>query len=237
MGLAYTADGNRPKLGEAKQEVLMQLARLKEWRESRGLTQRELAAEAAVGHVTVARIETGASVTPPTARKIAETLGLSVADLMERPPVPLGEVGDRVPNSIEELLELHHTETRHLADPNLVSRLADTSRPLEDVVRIVREAAEELKAIAPDVVRLRQLARLGQLPNNLFDEVSRQALITKLALQARLGQKFTPIQLEASADKASPEALPELTPEQEAEINEAMRKLAEAGRPLEEMRA
>ena len=67
----------------------MELARTKEWRESRGLTQRELAAKAGVGEVTVARIETGASVTPPTARKIAEALGVAVADLLERPPVPL----------------------------------------------------------------------------------------------------------------------------------------------------
>jgi transcriptional regulator with XRE-family HTH domain len=69
----------------------MQLARTKEWRESRGLTQRELAAEADVGEVTVARIEAGASVTPPTARKIAGALGISVADLLERPPVPLAD--------------------------------------------------------------------------------------------------------------------------------------------------
>src|SRR3712207_8717949 len=59
--------------------------------ESHGLTQRELAAEAGVGEVTVARMETGASVTPPTARKIAVALGVAVADLLERPPVPLAE--------------------------------------------------------------------------------------------------------------------------------------------------
>ena len=69
----------------------MKLARTKEWRESHGLTQRELAAEAGVGEVTVARIETGASVSPPTARKVAGALGVSVADLLERPPVPLAE--------------------------------------------------------------------------------------------------------------------------------------------------
>ena len=69
----------------------MKLARTKEWRESHGLTQRGLAAEAGVGEVTVARIETGASVTPPTARKIAEALGVAVVDLLERPPVPLAE--------------------------------------------------------------------------------------------------------------------------------------------------
>jgi transcriptional regulator with XRE-family HTH domain len=67
----------------------LKLARTKEWRESHGLTQRELAAEAGVGEVTVARIETGASVTPPTARKIAKALDINVADLLEEPPVPL----------------------------------------------------------------------------------------------------------------------------------------------------
>jgi transcriptional regulator with XRE-family HTH domain len=69
----------------------LKLARTKEWRESQGLTQRELAAEAGVGEVTVARIEADASVSPPTARKVADALGVSVADLLERPPVPLAE--------------------------------------------------------------------------------------------------------------------------------------------------
>jgi transcriptional regulator with XRE-family HTH domain len=69
----------------------LKLARTKEWRESHGLTQRGLAAEAGVGEVTVARIETGASVTPSTARKIAGALGVAVADLLERPPVPLAK--------------------------------------------------------------------------------------------------------------------------------------------------
>jgi transcriptional regulator with XRE-family HTH domain len=69
----------------------LKLARTKEWRESLGLTQRGLAAEAGVGEVTVARIETGASVTPSTARKIAGALGVAVADLLERPPVPLAK--------------------------------------------------------------------------------------------------------------------------------------------------
>jgi transcriptional regulator with XRE-family HTH domain len=69
----------------------LKLARTREWRESHGLTQRELAAEAGVGEVTVARIETGASVTPSTARKVAGALGVAVADLLERPPVPLAK--------------------------------------------------------------------------------------------------------------------------------------------------
>lgn len=83
----------------------MQLARTKEWRESHGLTQRELAAAAGVGEVTVARVETGASVSPPTARKLAEVLDVSVADLLERPPVPLAEASQEMGHTEAEVEE------------------------------------------------------------------------------------------------------------------------------------
>jgi transcriptional regulator with XRE-family HTH domain len=68
----------------------MQLERLKEWRESRGLTQKELAEKASVGEVTVARTEAGASIRPNTARKIAHALGREVSDLLQHPPAPAG---------------------------------------------------------------------------------------------------------------------------------------------------
>lgn len=69
----------------------MQLPRLKEWRESRGLLQKELASEARLSEFTITRIESGDSIRPSTARKVADALNVSVADLMERPPVPLVE--------------------------------------------------------------------------------------------------------------------------------------------------
>lgn len=99
----------------------MKLARTKEWRESHGLTQRELAAEASVGEVTVARIESGASVAPPTARKIAEALDVSVADLMERPPVPLGDAPPETgPGSLqfedERLFMISYADGTHTWD-------------------------------------------------------------------------------------------------------------------------
>jgi transcriptional regulator with XRE-family HTH domain len=69
----------------------VKLARMKEWREARGLSQRELASVAGVGAKTIARIELDDSVRPTTARKVARALDVSVSDLMEHPPVPLSE--------------------------------------------------------------------------------------------------------------------------------------------------
>jgi transcriptional regulator with XRE-family HTH domain len=64
--------------------------RLREWRETSGETQGELGKRAGVALHTISRIEHGAPTTPRTARKIAEALGITVADLVEAPPVPLG---------------------------------------------------------------------------------------------------------------------------------------------------
>jgi transcriptional regulator with XRE-family HTH domain len=77
----------------------MRLQRLREWRESRGLMQRELAEEADVSEFSVLRAERGDSMRVDTARKIAEALGVSVADLLERPPVPLAKPGAAGPGA------------------------------------------------------------------------------------------------------------------------------------------
>jgi transcriptional regulator with XRE-family HTH domain len=117
----------------------LKLARTRVWRESHGLTQRELAAEAGVGEVTVARIETGASVTPPTARKIAGALGVAVADLLERPPVPLAEAWEETGRLEEERLE------------------ADSPKDLQQWERVlasVRERQRDVEAKVEELVAL-----------------------------------------------------------------------------------
>jgi transcriptional regulator with XRE-family HTH domain len=61
--------------------------RLREWREAMGETQVTLADKSGVAEHTISRIEHGASLRPTTARKLADALGVAVADLMESPPV------------------------------------------------------------------------------------------------------------------------------------------------------
>lgn len=63
----------------------MKLPKLKETRERRALSQMELALAAGVSRPTIARIETGASAYPSTARKLATTLRV-------RPDVLMGPI-------------------------------------------------------------------------------------------------------------------------------------------------
>ncbi len=60
----------------------MQIPKLREWRERRGLTQKELAQAARVSPRSVAGYEAGQSIRPNTARKIADALEIAVEDLL-----------------------------------------------------------------------------------------------------------------------------------------------------------
>jgi len=69
---------------------MVQIPRLREWREARALTQVELAGRAGLSSRSVAGYEAGAGARPPTVRRLAEALGVEVADLRgvpERPPL------------------------------------------------------------------------------------------------------------------------------------------------------
>jgi transcriptional regulator with XRE-family HTH domain len=59
--------------------------KLKELREARALSLRELANEAGVGHNTIYRIEHGQrNVLPRTVRRLAKALGVEPRELMKR---------------------------------------------------------------------------------------------------------------------------------------------------------
>jgi transcriptional regulator with XRE-family HTH domain len=60
------------------------MRRLVEWRQKRGFSQRELAKVSGVGHITIARIETG--VFDPrlsTLRRLAKALKVKLTDLID----------------------------------------------------------------------------------------------------------------------------------------------------------
>jgi transcriptional regulator with XRE-family HTH domain len=73
---------------------MVQIPRLREWRELQGWTQKDLARESGVSPRSIAGYEAGAGVRPGTARKLAEALNVEVADLVlasgkvEAPPSP-----------------------------------------------------------------------------------------------------------------------------------------------------
>jgi transcriptional regulator with XRE-family HTH domain len=61
---------------------MVQIPRLREWRELQGWTQKDLAQESGVSARSIAGYEAGASARPGTARKLAEALNIEVADLV-----------------------------------------------------------------------------------------------------------------------------------------------------------
>jgi transcriptional regulator with XRE-family HTH domain len=69
----------------------LQIPRLRQWREFRGLTQKDLAAAAGVSVRAIAGYEAGAGIRPNTARKLAEALDIEVADFFatREPESPL----------------------------------------------------------------------------------------------------------------------------------------------------
>lgn len=167
----------------------MQIGRTKDWREARGLTQRELAHEAGVGEVTVARLEGGSSVAAPTARKIADALNVEVIDLMDNPPLPAPKADAPATGPLEEILRGVGTRTRHLADAGLVDSLeAASDAALE---RTVREIRQELEVLLPGLRRLRGRVKPGDHDYMVFNravaDATRQVLVLNMLLRERGG--------------------------------------------------
>jgi transcriptional regulator with XRE-family HTH domain len=120
----------------------VKLPRLKEWRESHGLMQKEVAKEAGVSEYTVLRAEGGLSIRPNTARKIAEALNITVADLLEDPPVPLEQASTSSRPAEEEEAskelreELRKIQEAFLEAHNLFEELAGTYKANGDEERL-----------------------------------------------------------------------------------------------------
>jgi len=117
----------------------VQLPRTREWREAAGLTQRELSKESGVGKGTIVRIENGESATPRTAKKIADTLNISVADLLESPPVPLGQA----PTSFASAEEAQESEERREELQNIREALLEAHNLFDEWAGTYKDRGDE----------------------------------------------------------------------------------------------
>jgi transcriptional regulator with XRE-family HTH domain len=127
-----------------------------------GETQVTLADKSGVAEHTISRIEHGASLRPTTARKLADALGVAVADLMESPPVlalagkaKAPDTGSSV-DSTEEVITFDDEAVRaaisaakagKLTTKEAAQAIADSVRggpadALEDAVELLLEQAE-----------------------------------------------------------------------------------------------
>jgi len=147
----------------------LKLARTKEWREAHGLTQRELAAAAGVGEVTVARVETGASVSPPTARKLAEALDVSVADLLERPPVPLAEASQETGHTEAEVEEEQRPDDE-VTRRRIYSGLAEARALLLESTAELWDRVLDRGEDNVDTLRLIEHVTIKEIINHAIDE-------------------------------------------------------------------
>jgi hypothetical protein len=147
-------------------------------------------------------------------------MDVTVADLLERPPVPLAEApqGGDIPNSLAELLERRGARTRHLADREL-SR-AIRRLPTEDVIRIVREVREEVDLVGEDLARL-YTSESDPRAMGVVDQFSGQIWRAQIALGIRREQE----------EELEQEAL-DIRREQEKELEQEGRALFEEARPL-----
>jgi transcriptional regulator with XRE-family HTH domain len=94
---------------------MVQIPKLREWREARALTQVELADLADLSSRSVAGYEAGAGARPPTVRKLAEVLNVDIADLVGEVDPPK----DGAPKSPREWLRAHNARLLSLTEEGL----------------------------------------------------------------------------------------------------------------------
>jgi transcriptional regulator with XRE-family HTH domain len=151
----------------------VQLPRLKEWREFRGLTQPELAERAGLSLRTVFNYEHEGNALPNNARKLAEALGIEVGDLISEEAHPKGSAPLSQPSFNHLLAEERRTqetirESEHLKtyvrgnlerwgrvargeDPHLAPDYAYAIEVLQHVISLTDWCGELLRAIKADL--------------------------------------------------------------------------------------
>jgi transcriptional regulator with XRE-family HTH domain len=107
---------------------MVQLPKLREWREARALTQVELAERAGVSPRSVAGYEAGAGARLPTVRKLAVGLDVPIEELTGPP------------SGIEQFLGVHVEALEEIAKTSeLIGELAGTAEEWEEITPEERE--------------------------------------------------------------------------------------------------
>lgn len=75
-------------MASEREEIGLKLPKSRAWREAKGLTRQELAEAAGLSPQTLAGYESGRDARPNNARKLADALGVEVAELMEESQLP-----------------------------------------------------------------------------------------------------------------------------------------------------
>jgi transcriptional regulator with XRE-family HTH domain len=156
----------------------VQLPRTREWREAAGLTQRELSRDSGVGKGTIVRIENGESTTPRTAKKIADTLNIQVADLLRTPPIPLGEAPTSSPDETDE-------ERRVDTGPSLYEFLEERCGHAH-LALPKAEFVEMFDRLPEDVPERRQLALEVNVEYNVFCDFPKNVTPTERLSMRRM---------------------------------------------------
>jgi|SRR5215204_5218337 len=129
---------------------MVQIPRLREWREARALTQVELAELADLSSRSVAGYEAGAGARPPTVRKLAQVLNVEIADLLGGPAYPK----DSAPESPREWLRAHNARLLSLTEEELANIFAalysDESVKFADRINKEWQAVEMARDLARD---------------------------------------------------------------------------------------
>jgi transcriptional regulator with XRE-family HTH domain len=177
----------------------LRLPRLKEVRELHGWSQKDLAEAARVSRDSISNYETGhREAYPATARKLADALGVKIADLIEparQPALPKGDAPasglEQTPENLDRLLKQREVPTRHLANKNLYNTLQRAS--LEDTAQVAQEMYAEIEAVGPDLTRLRDQFLHDARAARLLNDAVGQYWIVRFSLAVKRGQEFEPV--------------------------------------------
>ena len=145
---------------------MVQIPRLREWRELQGWTQKDLARESGVSPRSIAGYEAGTSARPGTTRKLAQALGVEVADLVLTP----GK--EEAPHSSQLTLNGALEEERRATWENAVEHARELRHSagirMESLLSAWRESRRESKE-HDATTRRRYLDEMGELLQQAYD--------------------------------------------------------------------